>query len=215
MQDQSAAAFVAASQYFVQVVRMVPTSAWAGAGLGDWSLLELVGHANRAHTTLEQYLAEQRVPEPAGSDYFSDAAIAQRGRDAVAALGPSPEAAVAAASARAIALVASASSEALVWSPLGTISLASYLPSRTAELVVHGLDVVNALGPGAPTAVPVPAAPTAVPVPGAPTAVPVPGLALAESLRFVTERLVDRGAGEAALMALAGRGPLPPGVSAY
>jgi hypothetical protein len=34
-------------------------------------------------------------------------------------------------------------------------------------------------------------------------------------LRFVTGRLVKKGEGQAVLLALAGRTPLPPGLSAY
>ena len=71
--------------------------------------------------------------------------------------------------------------------------LGAYLPSRIAELTVHGLDVVSALG----------------------LELAAPPLALVESLRFVTGRLVKKGAGQAVLLALAGRAPLPADLSAY
>ncbi len=69
----------------------------------------------------------------------------------------------------------------------------TYLPSRITELTVHGFDVTTALS----------------------LELAAPPLALVESLRFVTGRLVKKGEGQAVLLALAGRTPLPPGLSAY
>jgi hypothetical protein len=73
------------------------------------------------------------------------------------------------------------------------MTMAEYLPSRIAELTVHGLDLTNALG----------------------TEIAPPQPALLESLRFVALPLVKQGKGELALLALSGRVPLPPGFSAY
>jgi len=186
-------AFGAASRFFAEAVGLVPASAWRQGGLGHWTLVELVAHGNRAHTTLQDYLLRPRPPEPPGSSYFSDEAVAERGRVAVAALGTDPAAAVGAASGRAIALVERTPANATVGSPAGTMTLGAYLPSRIAELTIHGLDVAAAVGPG----------------------LAAPPLALVESLRFVTGRLVKKGEGQAVLLALAGRASLPPGLSAY
>ena len=186
-------AFGAASRFFAEAVGLVPASAWRQGGLGHWTLVELVAHGNRAHTTLQDYLLRPRPPEPPGSSYFSDEAVAERGRVAVAALGTDPAAAVGAASERAIALVERTPANATVGSPAGTMTLGAYLPSRIAELTIHGLDVAAAVGPG----------------------LAAPPLALVESLRFVTGRLVKKGEGQAVLLALAGRAALPPGLSAY
>jgi len=71
--------------------------------------------------------------------------------------------------------------------------LGAYLPSRIAELTVHGLDIAGALG----------------------LELAAPPPALVESLRFVTGRLVKKGDGQAVLLALTGRALLPPGLSAY
>jgi hypothetical protein len=188
-----AQAFGMASRFFAEAVGLAPVAAWQSRGLGDWPLLELVAHGNRAHTTVEEYLLRPRPPEPPGSSYFSNEAVAERGRQAVAALGGDPLRAVVAASERAIALVEKTPANASVGSPAGTMTLGAYLPSRIAELTIHGLDVIAALG----------------------AELAAPPLALVESLRFVTGRLVKKGEGQAVLLALAGRAPLPPGLSAY
>jgi hypothetical protein len=193
MEGPLVVAFGSASRFFAEAVGLVPAPAWRQSGLGDWALLELVAHGNRAHTTLEEYLLRPRPPEPAGSSYFSDEAVAERGREAVAALGTDPVRAVVAASERAIALVERTPANATVGSPAGTMVLGAYLPSRIAELTVHGLDIAGALG----------------------LELAAPPPALVESLRFVTGRLVKKGDGQAVLLALTGRALLPPGLSAY
>ena len=81
MQGTSADAFKIASSFFVQVVALVSDGEWNSPGLGRWSLLELVGHTNRAHTTLEDYLLRPQPPVPRDSHYFSEDSIAQRGRE--------------------------------------------------------------------------------------------------------------------------------------
>jgi len=114
-------AFGMASRFFAEAVGLVPETAWHQNGLGDWSVLELVAHGNRAHTTLEEYLLRPRPPEAPGSSYFSDEAVAERGREAVAALGADPVRAVVAASGRAIALVERTPANTTLGSPAGTM----------------------------------------------------------------------------------------------
>jgi hypothetical protein len=156
-------------------------------------MVELVAHANRAHTTLEEYLLRPQPPQAPGSAYFSQEAIEARGRQAVAALGDDPKAAVAAASARCTALVGATPGQATIGSPAGTMSLAAYLPSRVAELSIHGLDIARACR----------------------AEVAAPPDALVESLRFLTGRAAQRGDGELILLAMSGRSQLPAGFSVY
>jgi uncharacterized protein (TIGR03083 family) len=189
----AADAFAAASRFFVAAVGAVPGDAWDSVGLGDWTVLELVGHANRAHNTLEDYLLRPRPPEPAGSDYFSPEAIAERGRQAVEDLGADPTGAVGATSERVIALVRGTAPEAEVVGPAGATTLAIYLPTRVAELTIHGLDILRAIG----------------------AEMPVPPEALSESLRYVAARAVQQGNGAVALLALSGRSTLSPGFSVF
>jgi uncharacterized protein (TIGR03083 family) len=192
MDDASVTAFRDASRFLVEAVRAVPDSGWDAPGLGNWSVRELVGHANRGHTTVEEYLLRPRQPQPPGSTYFSDEAIATRGRQAVRALGDDPAGAVAAASAAVIALIDQSPPDAKIGSPAGTMTLAQFLPSRVAELTIHALDIVRAVGAD----------------------LPAPPTALRESLVFVAQRAAGR-SGQDVLLALSGRGQLPAGYSVY
>jgi len=193
MDGPSVVAFKAASGYFVRAVQLVPGTEWDAPGLGSWTVRELVGHANRAHTTIEEYLAHPQPPEPLGSRYFSDEAIAERGREAVVALGQDPKSAVDDTSRRVAGLVDETSPEATVGSPARTVTLRDYLPSRTAELTIHGLDVVEVLG----------------------LDLEPPSEALEESLVFMARLSVRKGSGRALLRAMSGRGALPSGYSVY
>ena len=193
MQGPVVEAFNQASRFLVQAVRLVPDSGWTSPGLGDWDMRELVAHANRAHTTVRDYLTHPRSPVASDSDYFSKAAVAGRAREAVAALGDNPAAAVAEKSDEVVSLVEMTSPDATIGSPAGTMTLSTYLPSRVAELTIHGLDIVRALG--------------------AELAVPAP--ALQESLAFVTGWSVREGKGTLVLLALSGRVRLPQHFSVY
>lgn len=187
-------AFCAASKYFVDVVALVPASSWDAPGLGEWTVLETVGHANRANVIVVDYLEHPQPPEAPDSPYWSDANIAERGRRAVATLGDDPPATVVAASAFAIAVIGRTPAEAAVGSPIGTMTLSDYLPSRTAELTIHGLDIARALNLDF---------------------VP-PTEALLETLAFVaTISHTRKQQGVAVLLALTGRGDLPTGFSVY
>jgi len=184
--------YAEASGFLVAAVSLVPPARWDDPGLGSWSLLELAGHADRGHTTVEDYLLRPQPPEPKDSPYFSDEAIAARGREAVAALGEDPVATIAATAARVQELVASTPLDAPLGSPVATMTLGDYLPSRVAELTIHGLDVVRALG----------------------AALPAPKAPLAESLAFVAVRAARRD-GEHVLLALSGRERLAAGYSVF
>jgi uncharacterized protein (TIGR03083 family) len=192
MDDGSVTAFRDASGFLVEAVRLVPDSAWDTPGLGSWSVRELVAHANRGHTTVEEYLLRPQPPQPPDSTYFTEEAIAARGREAVRALRDDPAAAVAAASTAVIALVEQTPPEAKIGSPAGTMTLAQFLPSRTAELTIHALDIVRAVGAD----------------------LSAPPSALRESLVFVAQRAAGR-SGQDVLLALSGRGRLPAGYSVY
>lgn len=192
MDDAVAAAFKDASRYLVESVRLVPDTSWDQPGLGSWTVRELVAHANRGQTTVEEYLRHPQSPQPPGSGYFTEEAIAARGRQAVLALGDNPAGAVAAASAAVTALVTHSPPDATIGSPAGTMTLAQYLPSRVAELTIHALDIVHAVG----------------------AELPAPATALQQSLVFVAHRAADR-SGQDVLLALTGRAHLPDGYTVY
>ncbi|OHV31495.1 hypothetical protein CC117_26020 [Parafrankia colletiae] len=206
------------------VTRVGPED-WQLPALGQWTVRDLVGHTSRALSTIEAYLptavqATQEVQagkpadpaldayayELAGpADYYlaaraglgDPAAVAERGRAAGRALGADPAGAVGALATRVLALVAATADSTLVRSPVGTMAFVDYLPTRTFELTVHGLDLARALpGDGGPGA-------------GAPL-----GSALAAGLDLAAE-LAARGPDAAdLLLLLTGRGSLRSGLSA-
>jgi uncharacterized protein (TIGR03083 family) len=177
---------------------------WTRPGLGDWTVRDLAGHASRALVTVENYLDPAATAvEPALSgalDYFRDAAsgvadadaVAERGRQAGAALGDDPHATVAALAGRVLALVDGSPDDALVTTPAGTIALVGYLPTRTFELTVHTLDLAAATGVAVPAALTDP---------------------LRASLHLAAELADERGSTVDVLLALTGRRPLPQGFS--
>ncbi len=197
--------FATAAGAFVEVVAQVSDDDWARPGLGVWTLRDLAGHTSRALLTVESYLdpaattrhpalvdAVAYVRAVRGAGPVTDPeAIAERGRQAGLALGDDPAATVAAIAGRVLALVARADDEALVTTPMGTMTLAGYLPTRSFELVVHSLDLAAAAG----------------------VRPPVPDGPLASCLALACRLLLAQGDGPDVLLALTGRRPLPAGFS--
>jgi hypothetical protein len=148
-------AFTAAADWFADVT-VTADGRWDAPALGVWTVRDLVGHTSRALSTIETYLAAGAAEATVGTavEYFrivlgaagDPDAIAQRGRDAGAALGPDPGSAVVDLAERVVGLVRRSEADALVATPAGGMSLASYLPTRTFELVVHTTDLAVALG---------------------------------------------------------------------
>ncbi len=126
------------------------------AAIGSWSIGGLVGHMTRALLTPAAYMAE---PAPGAVDLQDAAAyiaayLQRRHQDpgldaAVAARGTAAAATDAGAIKRAHAdlLVALDAVPAgrIVATPFGSIRLEDYLRTRTMELVVHSLDLANAI----------------------------------------------------------------------
>ncbi|UJP40658.1 hypothetical protein [Cellulomonas palmilytica] len=106
--DDERAAYDEAAHWFATTTRLA-AGRWTEPGLGEWDVRALVGHTSRALLTVEAYLAN---PAPAvevatTADYYAATRaattgpqVAQRGRDAGAALGapaePPPSAAASA-----------------------------------------------------------------------------------------------------------------------
>jgi uncharacterized protein (TIGR03086 family) len=193
MEGPLARAFEDAAYYLAAAVAGVRSDQFGDPGLGEWTVLELIAHANRGFTTVEDYLLHPVATESPQSPYFAPEAIAARGRASVELLGDDPAQVVADTAARVVALVADAEPHATIGSPVGTMALAAYLPSRVAELVIHGIDLTRATG----------------------ATISPPLEAVHVSLGFVVERAVLRESGIEVLLALTGRGELPPAFSIY
>src|SRR4051794_34203389 len=145
-----------AAAFFLATVERVEPAQWDRPGLGEWSVRDLVGHTGRAFLTVETYLGQPAaaVDLPTAADYFvtalaahgDPAAVAQRGREAGAALGADPATGTRAIVSRVLGLVATADDSRLVSTPVGGMRLVDYLPTRVFELVVHTLDLAAAIG---------------------------------------------------------------------
>ncbi|MGH9110542.1 MAG: maleylpyruvate isomerase N-terminal domain-containing protein [Acidimicrobiales bacterium] len=163
--------FAAAAGGFAGMVGRVPPGSWDRPGLGTWTVRDLVGHASRALSTVDTYLAagpSDRAPGDGDGDgdgatigpvaYYLAArganreAIAERGRAAGLALGPDPADTVDRLARQALVAVEAAGDDAPVAAPFGPMTLAGYLPTRTFELAVHGLDLGRAAGIEPPAA---------------------------------------------------------------
>lgn len=155
--------FVGAATGFVELVRQVGEG-WERPALGSWDVRGLVGHASRSFTALTTYLPAAPPGAPVEVDgpipYYlaalgdrddpgerqrRDTAIAERGREAGTALGSDPVRAVTELARDALELVERTEGSALVATPVGIMALSGYLPTRTFELTVHGLDLAAAL----------------------------------------------------------------------
>jgi uncharacterized protein (TIGR03083 family) len=153
--DVVRAAFIEASALFVDTSFSVPADHWDRPALGEWSIRDLVGHTSRALLNVETYLARSGagIDIHDAVEYFlgalgdsaDDAAVAERGRLAGAALGDEPADAIRVMAARVVPAVEQAPDDAVVGTPWGGMRLIDYLPTRVFELSIHTLDLAAAL----------------------------------------------------------------------
>ena len=193
----SVAAFTASANWFVATAATVGRR-WALPGLGEWDVRALVGHTSRSLLTVEAYLAQPAAAVEVDStaayyvatrEIAAGPQVAQRGRDAGAALGEDPAGAVALIAERVVPLLAGCDGSELVTTIAGGMRLADYLPTRTFELVVHTADLCVALGQE--------------PDP--------PPRGAAQALLLVAELALAGGRAGRLLLAATGRNGLPPG----
>jgi uncharacterized protein (TIGR03083 family) len=203
-QAVSREAFASAATAFAALVHDIPASKWDGPGLGEWDLRALVGHTARSLITVSTYLqttAEwEDIRTPA--DYYArmnpsalgmdSSAIVERGRQAGIDLGDDPAAAVDGLIEQVRGELAVAGDPLIqVIGGLG-IRLHTYLPTRTFELAVHGLDIARAVG---------------VPF-------ELSADVLDEATTLAARIAIAGGHGQTVLLALTGRAELPPSFSA-
>ena len=197
------ATFASAARSFADQVREIPAGAWDGPGLGEWDLRALVGHASRSLITVSTYLKTPAEREDVSSphdyyeqiqDYASNvgaADIVERGRQAGRDLGEDPVATIDRLLAQVLDELAAAGDPLIaVIGGLG-IRLHNYLPTRTFELAVHGLDIARAVG-----------------ISFAP-----PPEVLEQATVLAARIACAEGHGETVLMSLTGRAQLPPSFS--
>jgi hypothetical protein len=188
------ATYLEAAGSFVDLVEGLPTDL-SGEGLGDWDLRALVGHAARSLVTVSEYLrrpADAVVLETAADYVASLAAVAngdpgvvRRGVEAGQMLGDDPGGAVRLLLDSVTTDLDHANPDQPVTTYAGGMRLRDYLPTRTFELTVHGLDIA-----------------AAVPIPWTP-----PPEALREAVQLAAEVALRRGEGSLLLRLVTGREP--------
>jgi uncharacterized protein (TIGR03083 family) len=190
----TAAAYLAAVDSFADLVAELPAPLDGRPGLGDWDLRALVGHTSRSLVTVLDYLPQtaERVDLDSAAAYYlaidgksAGPGVVERGVVAGQALGADPAAAVRDLADRVRAALTAADPERVIPTFAGGSRLRDYLPTRTFELVVHGLDIA-----------------AAVPVRWTP-----PPAALSEAVALATEVAVRRGEGTILLRLITGREP--------
>lgn len=151
-------AYDQAATAFRVVVDGIEPDQWDAPALGEWTVRELVAHALRALLTVEAYagVAADVAELHGAADYYRSvldtpglhADVAARARVQAAELGDDPAARVAAVVDRVLALVDVTPDDRVLGTFAGGIRLSDYLPTRVVELVVHTLDLCDALGRG-------------------------------------------------------------------
>ena len=194
--------YAEAADAVAALVERIPENAWDGPGLGDWDLRALVGHASRSLVTVIEYfdrpVAEEALFSPAEYLAMSQAAVASggdaivaRGRQAGEALGAAPAVRFRELAGEAADKARTTDPDTVITTIGGGMRARHYLPTRTFELVVHGLDIASATG-------------LSVDVPKRPQHV---------AAMLAVEAAVATGKGPELLRALTGRGLLSPGFS--
>ena len=199
----SVTTFESAARSFAGLVHRIPGDGWDGPGLGDWDLRSLVGHASRSLITVSTYLqtSAEREDVETAQDYYvrirevasaeGANAIVERGRQAGRDLGADPPGRIDELVEQVLGELARTEDPLIeVIGGLG-IRLQTYLPTRTFELAVHGLDIARATD----------------------LSFTLPDDVLDEATVLATRIGLATGDGETVLLSLTGRAGLPPSFS--
>jgi uncharacterized protein (TIGR03083 family) len=197
------ATFTSAARSFAALVHDIPCDRWDGPGLSEWDLRSLVGHTSRSLITVSTYLqqAADREDITTPQEYYAKvnpaalgiapAGITERGRQAGRDLGDDPAATVDELVSRVLDELSGAGNPLIQVIGGAGIRLHTYLPTRTFELAVHGLDIARAVG----------------------ISFALPADVLEEATGLAARIAVAEGHGETVLLALTGRAGLPPSFS--
>jgi hypothetical protein len=181
-------AFRSAAVSFADLIARVPADRWDDPGLGDWTLRELAGHA--AGSGLRQVppvlsTPADEIARASSEDYWLLARAVHPDVLAAARRASDDDAR---ASAQALGR---AEDDDLVTTAAGGMRVRDWLPTRTFELVVHGLDIAAA----------------------ARLTMHLNPEVYAQAAAQAARAAAMAGDGPALLRALTGRAPLPPSVT--
>jgi hypothetical protein len=169
---------------FVDLVSQVPDDRWELPALGERNLRELAGHV--VGSALAQVPGVLAAPAAEISVDTAEGYFAFPQGPAVASVEAAWDLA-----GRATQALAAAGDDDIVTTPAGGMRVRDWIPTRTLELVVHGMDVARTAG----------------------IEVTFPAEAVEEAA-LLAARVAVRGGGSALLLrALTGRGMLPDGFS--
>jgi mycothiol maleylpyruvate isomerase-like protein len=197
------ATFASAAHSFAALVHDIPAGRWDRPGLGEWDLRALVGHASRSLITVSTYMQQpaEREDITTPQQYYAmvnpaalgiaPEGVVERGRQAGRDLGDDPAATVDGLVARVLDELSGVGDPLITVIGGAGIRLHTYLPTRTFELAVHGLDIARAVDIS--------------PV--------LPADVLEESTVLAARIAAAEGHGETVLLTLTGRGGLPPSFS--
>jgi uncharacterized protein (TIGR03083 family) len=193
----------AAAVSFADLVSRLPADRWDAPGLGDWNLRELVGHTvSSALRQVPPVLATTgaAMTLSAPQDYWAfarsappelhaaaTAASSADARETGKWLGDNAAVRVGELAGHATAALAAAGDDDVVATPAGGMRVRDWLPTRTFELVVHGLDLAAA----------------------ADVPFDLPPEVVADAVMLASRVAVAVGDGGLVLRALTGRGALP------
>ena len=145
--------YLEAAGAFAGLVAALPEDL-SGPGLGVWDLRALVGHTARSMLTVSEYLRSPAtamdLESPAAylaglRGVSADAGVTRRGVAAGEMLGADPGGAVRLLLEAVTEDLARSDPDQLLMTYGGGMRLRDYLPTRTFELVVHGLDIAAAV----------------------------------------------------------------------
>jgi uncharacterized protein (TIGR03083 family) len=151
-------AFRSAAVSFADLVARVPADRWENPGLGDWTLRQLAGHAtNSGLRPVPTVLAtpSDEITRASSEDYWLLARAVMPDVPPVArdssgddspALEDDPAGVVGDLVGLATQALGRVEDNDLVETPAGGMRVRDWIPTRTFELVVHGLDIAAAAG---------------------------------------------------------------------
>jgi hypothetical protein len=155
-------AFRSAAVSFADLIGRVPADRWDDPALGDWSLRELAGHATSSGLRQVPAVLDtpaEEIGRASSEDYWLLARAVPPGvlaaarkassEDALAnaeALRGDPSGVVGDLVGQATQALGRVADDDLVETPAGGMRVRDWIPTRTFELVVHGLDVAGAAG---------------------------------------------------------------------